>query len=68
MSNNFDSLNENKQTGKWFSSDDIFNSLYPPHIEAVAQKHWTPLAVAEKQRLFWQFLPGESFGYWKRFG
>lgn len=32
----------------WFASDKIFNSLYPKPIQEVAEKHWTPLAVAEK--------------------
>lgn len=37
-----------KEETDWFSSDLIFNSLYPPHIREVAQKHWTPLEVAVK--------------------
>jgi SAM-dependent methyltransferase len=32
----------------WFSSDRQFNQLYPSSIQAFAQKHWTPLAVARK--------------------
>lgn len=32
----------------WFASDKIFNSLYPKPIEEVAEKHWSPLAVAKK--------------------
>jgi hypothetical protein len=32
----------------WFASDKVFNSLYPKPIQEVAEKHWTPLAVAEK--------------------
>ena len=32
--------------GRWFISDDAFNSLYPAHINHLAQKHWTPLRIA----------------------
>lgn len=32
----------------WFASDKVFNSLYPSSIQEVAEKHWTPLAVAKK--------------------
>ena len=41
------------QGGKnWFKSDEIFNSLYPLPIKNVAEKHWTPIAVAEKAAAF----------------
>ncbi len=33
---------------KWFSSDDKFNQLYPLPIQALARRHWTPLAVSRK--------------------
>jgi SAM-dependent methyltransferase len=36
----------------WFASDKVFNSLYPKPIQEVAEKHWTPLAVAEKAAAF----------------
>lgn len=36
----------------WFSDDLIFNTLYPLPVRAVAEKHWTPLAVAEKAAAF----------------
>jgi len=36
----------------WFSSDLIFNSLYPKPIEEVAEKHWTPINVAKKAAAF----------------
>lgn len=36
----------------WFVSDKIFNSLYPLPIQDVAEKHWTPMAVAEKAAAF----------------
>ncbi len=29
----------------WFSSDIQFNSLYPPTIQRLARRHWTPLNV-----------------------
>jgi SAM-dependent methyltransferase len=41
----------------WFSSDLNFNSLYPVSIQAVADKHWTPLAVAEKAAAFLAISP-----------
>lgn len=47
-----ESLNQEKQTKDWFASDLIFNSLYPEPIRAVAEKHWTPLVVAEKAAAF----------------
>jgi cyclopropane fatty-acyl-phospholipid synthase-like methyltransferase len=36
----------------WFKSDKVFNSLYPLHIQEVAEKHWTPIAVAVKAAAF----------------
>ncbi|MNU25450.1 arsenite S-adenosylmethyltransferase [compost metagenome] len=27
--------------------DAVFNEIYPPNIQAVAEKHWTPIAVAK---------------------
>ena len=36
----------------WFASDKIFNSLYPKPIQEVAEKHWTPLEVANKAAAF----------------
>ena len=36
----------------WFASDKVFNSLYPKPIQEVAEKHWTPIAVAEKAAAF----------------
>lgn len=38
---------KNRKIKDWFESDIIFNSLYPEPIQLVAQKHWTPLAVAK---------------------
>ncbi len=32
----------------WFSSDIQFHYLYPPTIQRLARRHWTPLSVAEK--------------------
>jgi SAM-dependent methyltransferase len=40
------------QPKNWFKSDKIFNSLYPLPIQDVAEKHWTPIAVAEKAAAF----------------
>lgn len=43
---------ENQGVKNWFKSDEIFNSLYPLPIKNVAEKHWTPIAVAEKVATF----------------
>jgi len=32
----------------WFSSDLKFNQVYPTAVRLLAQRHWTPLAVARK--------------------
>jgi len=32
----------------WFSSDIQFHYLYPPTIQRLAQRHWTPLNVAQQ--------------------
>jgi SAM-dependent methyltransferase len=39
-------------TERWFNSDTIFNQLYPPPIQLLAQRHWTPLVVARKAANF----------------
>ncbi|HEY9343072.1 MAG TPA: methyltransferase domain-containing protein [Hanamia sp.] len=39
---------QNRKIKDWFSSDILFNSLYPDSIQSLAQKHWTPLEVAKK--------------------
>lgn len=39
-------------TDEWFSSDIEFNQLYPPHIENLAKRHWTPLHIAGKAAHF----------------
>lgn len=44
----------------WFASDKTFNSLYPKAIQEVAEKHWTPLAVAEKAAAFLAVSPDEK--------
>jgi hypothetical protein len=33
---------------KWFSCDEQFNQLYPPSIQVLAKRHWTPLGIARK--------------------
>lgn len=43
---------EDQEIKDWFKSDSVFNSLYPLPIQEVADKHWTPLAVAEKAAAF----------------
>jgi len=42
----------------WFSSDLLFNTIYPQHIREVAQKHWTPLEVAIKAADYLAASPG----------
>jgi len=37
---------------KWFHSDEDFNQLYPPSIQAMSRRHWTPLAVARSAAKF----------------
>lgn len=32
--------------GWWFSSDEIFNTLFPPSAQRLAKQHWTPLPIA----------------------
>lgn len=44
----------------WFASDKIFNSLYPEPIQEVAEKHWTPLPVAEKAAAFLAVSPDQK--------
>lgn len=44
--------NRKPATVDWFDSDFNFNLLYPAPIQAVAEKHWTPLAVAKKAAEF----------------
>lgn len=39
---------QNRKIKDCFSSDILFNSLYPDSIQSLAQKHWTPLEVAKK--------------------
>lgn len=39
-------------TERWFNSDAIFNQLYPPPIQLLARRHWTPLAVARRAASF----------------
>lgn len=33
---------------EWFNADADFNQLYPPEIQRLAKRHWTPLPVARK--------------------
>jgi SAM-dependent methyltransferase len=37
---------------KWFCSDKEFDTLYPPSIQALARKHWTPLHISQKVGAF----------------
>jgi len=50
-------LTEHIAPSIWFSSDKQFNNLYPQPIQALADRHWTPLAVAMKAA---RFLAGDG--------
>jgi SAM-dependent methyltransferase len=41
-------LQKTKETTIQVSTDDQFNKIYPPSIQLLAQRHWTPLEVAIK--------------------
>ena len=43
-----DSLASFRPAVGWFRSDEIFNSLYPPYIQQLAIRHWTPLRVTRE--------------------
>lgn len=47
-----------RDSDQWFASDFKLNLLYPPHIQALAQKHWTPLKVIQKASQFLAATPG----------
>ncbi|MEJ0103707.1 MAG: class I SAM-dependent methyltransferase [Bacteroidota bacterium] len=54
-------LLKNKIDGeKWFASDDLFNQLYPAHIQSLSRKHWTPLNVARKAAGFLSLQHGQK--------
>ncbi len=38
----------NSEIDAYFSSDEAFGKLYPPAIQELAYRHWTPLEVAKK--------------------
>lgn len=44
-------------TQQYFFSDEQFNQLYPASIQALARRHWTPLAIARQAA---QFLATEA--------
>lgn len=43
---------------KWFESDANFHHLYPLYIQALAEKHWTPLKVVQRASKFLAATPG----------
>lgn len=45
-------LERKRYSERWFSSDGQFNRLYPPSIQLLSQRHWTPLVVARKAAKF----------------
>ena len=50
-------LERKRFTESWFSSDEQFDQLYPPPVQLLARKHWTPLSVARKAA---EFLAAEN--------
>ena len=38
--------------GKYLKSDTHFNELYPPEMQMLARRHWTPLHIAELATTF----------------
>ena len=51
-------LEKRSQAERWFRSDEQFNEVYPLSIQALARRHWTPLAVARKAANFLAAEPG----------
>ncbi|HEV2483011.1 MAG TPA: methyltransferase domain-containing protein [Puia sp.] len=43
---------------QWFSSDEQLHLLYPKPIQALAEKHWTPLSIAKLALEFLVPYPG----------
>lgn len=41
----------------WFNSDEQFDQLYPPPIQLLTKRHWTPLGVIRKAA---EFLAAEN--------
>ncbi len=46
------SLHKQSLPDRYFSSDDLFNGIYPSSVKVLARKHWTPLGVAKKAARF----------------
>lgn len=44
----------------WFAADEEYNQLYPADIQFLADRHWTPLKVAEKASAFLAAEPGKK--------
>lgn len=40
--------------------DAVFNGIYPPNIQAVAERHWTPVAVAKMAAEYLVDSPGKK--------
>lgn len=45
-------------TEEWFSSDIIFDRLYPQTMQVLSRRHWTPLQVAREASVFLTTEPG----------
>jgi len=43
---------------RWFETDTLFNKIYPPALQRLAAKHWTPLSVARKAAKYLAAEPG----------
>lgn len=42
----------------WFNSDERLHHLYPKTIQALAEKHWTPLSITKMVLEFLVPYPG----------
>jgi hypothetical protein len=40
--------------------DPVFDQIYPPHVKAVAERHWTPVAIAKKAAEYLVEKPGRK--------
>jgi SAM-dependent methyltransferase len=53
-------LKKSGRKASWFGSDAKFDQLYPLSIQMLADRHWTPLAVARKAASFLAVEKGAS--------
>ncbi|WP_449397566.1 methyltransferase domain-containing protein [Chryseobacterium wanjuense] len=51
----FKQLRQNKDV-----KDSVFDQIYPPHVKVVAERHWTPVAIAKKAAEYLAEKPGRK--------